>query len=90
MKKLILVAIFTITYNTIFAQSYDSKPLLDSLKNKMNKVNDYSADVTIKLNVSFIKIPIKKATIFYKKPDKIKMRAKKIRPTNAANPRRSS
>jgi hypothetical protein len=70
-RKLLLIIIVGCALN---AQSYDTKPMIDSVKNKMNKVNDYSADVTIKLNVSFIKIPVKKATVYYKKPDKIKMK----------------
>jgi len=74
MKKLLFFAVAILFFDTTFAQSYDSKPLLDSVKNKMNKVNDYSADVSIKLNVSFIKIPVKKAIIYYKKPDKIRMK----------------
>ena len=74
MKKIILFVFIICGVNNLFAQSYDSKPLLDSVKNKMNKVNDYSADVSIKLNVTFIKIPVKKATIYYKKPDKIRMK----------------
>jgi hypothetical protein len=74
MKKIIFFVFIICGINNLFAQNYDTKPLLDSVKNKMNKVNDYSADVSIKLNVSFIKIPVKKATIYFKKPDKIRMK----------------
>lgn len=74
MKKALILLIITLHINTVFAQQYDTKPLLDSIKKKMNRVTDYSADIQIKLNVSFIKIPVKSATIYFKKPNKVKMK----------------
>ncbi len=75
-------AVVKITFITFLIFSYklqaqisEPKLLLDSINSKLNKVNDYSADVKIKLNVSFIKIPVKEAKVFYKKPDKIKMKS---------------
>ena len=68
--------LFLVFFNfTTWAQIAEPKFLLDSINTKLNKVNDYSADVKIKLNVSFIKIPVKEAKVFYKKPDKIKMKS---------------
>lgn len=86
-KLNLLIALFLFQLGILSAQSFDTKPMIDSVKNKMNKVNDYSADVTIKLNVSFIKIPVKKATIYYKKPNKIKMKTTgfAMLPKNGAN-----
>ncbi|MFN5795115.1 MAG: LolA family protein [Bacteroidota bacterium] len=69
---LIIVLIFSFKLS---AQISEPKLLLDSINTKLNRVNDYSADVKIKLNVSFIKIPVKEAKVFYKKPDKIKMKS---------------
>jgi hypothetical protein len=68
----IIVLIFS---GKVSAQISEPKLLLDSINTKLNRVNDYSADVKIKLNVSFIKIPVKEAKVFYKKPDKIKMKS---------------
>lgn len=74
MKKHLFLLIVSLAHLSLYAQSYDSKPLLDSIRKKMNRVNDYSADIKIKLNVSFIKIPVKTATLFFKKPNKVKMK----------------
>lgn len=73
-KNIFLVLFITPFFSN--AQIENPKGLLDSLKNKLNKVNDYSAKVKINLNVTFIKIPVREAVVFYKKPDKIKMKAK--------------
>lgn len=58
------------------AQDFNPQPLLDSVKNKFNKVNDYTADIKIKVNVSFIKIPVKEGKLYFKKPDKVKLVSK--------------
>ena len=71
-------------YNALFlflfsfhlaAQEVNPQPLLDSIQNKFNKVKDYSADIKIKLDVDFIKIPVRDAKIYFKQPDKIKMKS---------------
>ena len=38
-------------------------------------MKDYSADIKIKLDVDFIKIPIREAKIYFKQPDKLKMKS---------------
>ena len=58
------------------AQEFNVLPLLDSVKHKFNKVNDYTADIKIKVNVTFIKIPVKDGKLYFKKPDKIKLVSK--------------
>jgi hypothetical protein len=58
------------------AQEFNVLPLLDSVKYKFNKVNDYTADIKIKVNVTFIKIPVKDGKLYFKKPDKIKLVSK--------------
>ncbi len=62
--------------NVCNAQEFNPQPLLDSVKNKFNKVNDYTADIKIKVNVTFIKIPVKEGKLYFKKPDKIKLVSK--------------
>ena len=62
--------------NSCKAQEFNPQPLLDSVKNKFNKVNDYTADIKIKVNVTFIKIPVKEGKLYFKKPDKIKLVSK--------------
>lgn len=77
-KNLKYCFVFLMLFFSAFAeaQDFNPQPLLDSVKNKFNKVNDYSADIKIRVNVSFIKIPVKEGRLYFKKPDKIKLVSK--------------
>lgn len=55
------------------AQPDDAAALLQRVQTRYNLVQDYSADVSIKVNVTFIKVPVKKGRLFFKQPDKIKL-----------------
>jgi outer membrane lipoprotein-sorting protein len=74
MKKIIvaLVLVFSII---VSAQQKDPKKILDAVRQKFSKVNDYKADASIKLDMSFIKIPDMNAKVYFKKPDKMKVEA---------------
>lgn len=52
----------------------DVKPLLQKVKEKYDKVSDYTADGKMKTNVIFIKAPVADVKIYYKKPDKLKIK----------------
>lgn len=72
MKKIIItVLLLSSTFSA--AQSIDAQKLLEAVLNKFNKVRDYKADASIKLDMNFIKVPDMKATIFFKQPDKMKV-----------------
>jgi outer membrane lipoprotein-sorting protein len=58
----------------ITASSQDMMPLIKKLKEKLDKVNDYTATGTMKTDVAFIKAPVGKVTIYYKKPNKFKLK----------------
>lgn len=75
MKKY-LITLLLIAAVAVSAQSKDPRKLLDAVRQKFNKVNDYKADALVKLDMSFIKVPEMKAKVFFKKPDKIKVEAK--------------
>ena len=51
----------------------DAAALLQRVQTRYDLVQDYSADVSIKVNVTFIKVPVKKGRLFFKQPDKIKL-----------------
>lgn len=57
------------------SQTQSPKTLLENLKNKYSLIKDYQSDIEIKVDVKFINIPVKKAKIFYKYPDKYKFDA---------------
>lgn len=48
--------------------------LVKKLKAKIDRVNDYEVDAKIKLDISFIKAPLFKAKVYFKKPDKIRIK----------------
>lgn len=73
MKRFFLsILIFTVA---VSAQSKDPDKILDAVKNNFNKINDYTVDVSIKVDVSFLKVPDTKAKIYYKEPDKVQIKS---------------
>jgi len=53
-----------------FSQQKNPETILDDVKKEFEKIEDYQVDVKIKVDVEFLKMPEREATIFYKKPDK--------------------
>lgn len=48
--------------------------LVKAVQAKLNKVNDYVASGRMRLDVSFIKAPPSAVTVYYKKPDRFRIR----------------
>lgn len=63
---LLLVAFFSV------AQEADA--VIKKVKDKLATVKDYQADGVMKTDVSFIKIPESKVVIYYKHPDKFRVK----------------
>ncbi|HEX6428935.1 MAG TPA: hypothetical protein VF008_14665, partial [Niastella sp.] len=55
-------------------RAQDANELIKKVKEKLALVNDYQADGVMKTDVSFMKVPESKVTIYYKKPDKFKIK----------------
>jgi outer membrane lipoprotein-sorting protein len=55
-------------------QAQDAATLVNKVKAKLDRVNDYQAEGKMKIDVSFIDAPESKVTIYYKKPDKFKVK----------------
>lgn len=72
MRKIILF-LFTFHFS-LFAFSQDMTALVTKVKAKLDLVNDYEADGRMKTDVSFIKAPIGKVKVFYKKPNKFRLK----------------
>jgi len=71
MKNLVLIlGVLVLSFN-LSAQTPEE--LVDKIKSKLDKVNDYTAKGKLKTNVVFIKAPVASVKIFYKKPDKMKI-----------------
>ncbi|BFG71563.1 hypothetical protein KACHI17_24440 [Sediminibacterium sp. KACHI17] len=69
---IILFFLFHISFFTSSAQ--DMTPLVMKVKAKLDQVNDYEADGRMKTDVAFIKAPIGKVKIYFKKPNKFRLR----------------
>ena len=68
-KKILL---FVLLSNLcVFTQSKDPEKVLDKVKAGFDKIEDYTVDVKIKVDVDFLKMPDREAKIYYKKPDKV-------------------
>ena len=72
MKKIILLLISA--FCLVQLQAQDVKALLQKVKTKYDQVNDYTATGKLKTNVIFIKAPVATVKIYYKKPDKLKIK----------------
>lgn len=66
----ILFLIFTFTAIT-FPQTNDPDVILKKVLNAFNKVQDYEVNISIKVDVDFLKVPDTEAKIYFKQPDKV-------------------
>src|SRR5689334_6112811 len=55
----------------INASAQTGEEVIQKIKTKLEKINDYQAEGTMKTNVAFIKAPVANVKVFYKKPDKL-------------------
>ncbi len=70
-KIFLLIVGFQIS---IFVQGQDMTALVMKVKAKLDQVNDYEADGNMKTDVSFIKAPVGKVKIYFKKPNKFRLK----------------
>src|SRR6187455_2579357 len=74
MKYVLKILFFAFALHcSLFTWAQDANALLSKVKEKLNKVNDYTATAILKTDVAFIKAPVSKLMIYYKKPDHFKM-----------------
>lgn len=52
----------------------DATTLLQKIRARLDQVNDYQASARMKTDVSFLKVPEAEVTVFFKRPDKLKIR----------------
>lgn len=57
----------------MFAQTTDVDSLFNKMRGRLSSVKDYVADVKIKIDVSFMKIPALNGKLYFKAPDKLKL-----------------
>lgn len=59
---------------SIFTFAQDMSSLVMKVKAKLDQVNDYQADGRMKTDVAFIKAPVGKVKVFFKKPNKFRLK----------------
>ncbi|HEX3767604.1 MAG TPA: hypothetical protein VHT72_04470, partial [Puia sp.] len=74
MKLKYLFSLFIFSFLLKGAHAQDAASLMKSIHSNLDKVNDYEADAKFKTEISFLKVPDAVVKIYYKKPDKIKIR----------------
>lgn len=62
-----------ITFLSLFTNTnaQTAEEIIQKVKTKLEKINDYEAEGKMKTNVAFIKAPVATVKVFYKKPDKL-------------------
>jgi len=66
----LILLVFTFT-SIGFSQKPDPELILEKVKKEFEKINNYQVNVQIKVDVEFLKMRDRQATIYYKKPDKL-------------------
>jgi outer membrane lipoprotein-sorting protein len=70
-----LIILFLTFHLSLFtSQAQDMTALVMKVKAKLDQVNDYEADGRMKTDVAFIKAPVGKVKIYFKKPNKFRLR----------------
>lgn len=72
MKKISLVVIGSLLFSCLFAQ--DAETLVKQVREKLEKINDYVASGKMKTNVIFMKVPVASIKVYFKKPDKLRIK----------------
>jgi outer membrane lipoprotein-sorting protein len=71
-RLLFLLFSFLVSSSQMVAQ--DVTDLLKKVRAKMDFVHDYKATGNLKTDVSFLKIPVSKVNVYYKKPDQFRIK----------------
>lgn len=77
-KVLIIVFAVALCQANLFAQTPNAKKLIAQINQKFAAVKDYTADVEVQFAIPSVKMSNIKAKVFYKKPNKFRMRAKGV------------
>lgn len=75
MNKIVLLLVLFVWPLAMNAQ--DGNAIIKKVKAKLDKVSDYEAKGTLKTDVKFINIPEANVTVYYTKPDKLKIKQDK-------------
>ncbi|HYJ37526.1 MAG TPA: hypothetical protein VEV87_02875 [Chitinophagaceae bacterium] len=69
--------VFVFLFRAICCYPQDVNTILKKVKANLEQVKDYQAEGVMKLNVSFLQVPDSKVTVYYRQPDKFRIRHQK-------------
>lgn len=72
MKKGMVLLAMLVLWSSV-AMAEDADKVFYALRDKLLRVKDYTADVKIKIDVSFMRIPEVKGKLYFKAPDKMRL-----------------
>ncbi len=75
MKKIIIIFLLFCSIKATAQQ--DINALLAKAKATIESVNDYKATGRMKTNVAFLKVPIANVSVYFKKPNKLKVKSER-------------
>ncbi|MFZ4059050.1 MAG: LolA family protein, partial [Ferruginibacter sp.] len=75
LQRIFFIALLLMFVQYLHAQ--DVNVLVQKVKAKIDLVNDYEATGRMKTNVTFLKVPEADVTIYFKKPNKIRIKNEK-------------
>lgn len=80
LRKIFIGSIFLSAFSVnLSAQSpaIHINQLVANAKTRLEKVNDYEASGVMKTNVAFLKVPVANVKVYFKKPNKLKLKSEK-------------
>lgn len=77
MYKKINLVLFFLFSSVAMLQAQEINQLVANAKAKIEKVNDYEASGRMKTNVAFLKVPVANIKVYFKKPNKLKVKSEK-------------
>ncbi len=78
MKSIVPIILCLIGFHPVFGQEPNPDSLIKKVLEKIEIIESYKVDVEIEVDVEFINMPVKHATMYYKQPDKIKFKSEEF------------
>ena len=73
---IIISILLTLLFNTTYSYNNDFNYYIEKTNNQFNLINDYQVDMAIELDIPAFRMPKKKYKVYYKRPNKIKVKSK--------------
>jgi outer membrane lipoprotein-sorting protein len=73
----LIFASFLAFVTPLFSFAQDIKDIVTQVKKKIELVSDYEASGKMKTNVAFLKIPVANVKMYFKRPNKLKLKSEK-------------